>query len=295
MNYTVQELTSMIYVIGSCEENCFLASRVYAQRFPERRHPDSRSLENLRERFNRTGSVAYEKQTRTKTVLNEENALAISLAINPRNKFHPYHFQLHQELIENDFERRIIFCQWAQNQIAENEDFLNLYCLRMNAHSTEMVLLTGIIFIIMTPKIHMLWSLNVWGGIVHNFVIGPHIFEGRVTGQVFLNFLINDFPRLIHHLPDCIKNQIWIQLDGAPPHFSANVRQHLTENFPGQWIGRQGPTAWPPRSPDLTPMDYFLWGTVKSDVYSYAATTQEDMVYGAENTTIFSANNPCYV
>ncbi|KAJ8912836.1 hypothetical protein NQ315_012937 [Exocentrus adspersus] len=38
-----------------------------------------------------------------------------------------------------------------------------------------------------------------------------------------------------------------------------------------------GPTAWPPRSPDLTPMDYFLWGTVKSDVYSYAATTQEDM------------------
>ncbi|KAJ8909342.1 hypothetical protein NQ315_005970 [Exocentrus adspersus] len=258
MNYTVQELTSMIYVIGSCEENCFLASRVYAQKFPERRHPDSRSLENLRERFNRTGSVAYEKQTRTKTVLNEENALAISIAIveNPRisvrdisrdlgikkssvskcikqNKFHPYHFQLHQELIENDFERRIIFCQWAQNQIAENEDFLNLYCLRMNAHSTEMVLLTGIIFIIMTPKIHMLWS--------------------------------------------------------------ANVRQHLTENFPGQWIGRQGPTAWPPRSPDLTPMDYFLWGTVKSDVYSYAATTQEDMVYGAENTTIFSANNPCYV
>lgn len=39
-----------------------------------------------------------------------------------------------------------------------------------------------------------------------------------------------------------------------------------------------GPSAWPPRSPDLTPMDFFLWGTVKSDVYSFAATTQEDMV-----------------
>ncbi|KAJ8909742.1 hypothetical protein NQ315_014010, partial [Exocentrus adspersus] len=157
----------------------------------------------------------------------------------------------------------------------------------MNAHSTEMVLLTGIIFhyydtqnppVVEVNDYQHNWSLNVWGGIVHNFVIGPHIFEGRVTGQVFLNFLINDFPRLIHHLPDYIKNQMWLQLDGAPPHFSANFRQHLTENFPGQWVGRQGPTAWPTRSLDLTPMDYFLWGTVKSDVYSYAATTQEDMV-----------------
>uniref|UniRef100_A0AC34GEQ1 Uncharacterized protein n=1 Tax=Panagrolaimus sp. ES5 TaxID=591445 RepID=A0AC34GEQ1_9BILA len=25
--------------------------------------------------------------------------------------------------------------------------------------------------------------------------------------------------------------------------------------------------AWPPRSPDLTPMDYFVWGFVKSKVY----------------------------
>ncbi|KAJ8909541.1 hypothetical protein NQ315_013887, partial [Exocentrus adspersus] len=64
------------------------------------------------------------------------------------------------------------------------------------------------------------WTINVWGGIVHNYVIGPHIFEGSVTGEVFLNFLSNDLPRLIQHVPDFIKNCMWLQLDGAPAHFS---------------------------------------------------------------------------
>ena len=33
-------------------------------------------------------------------------------------------------------------------------------------------------------------------------------------------------------------------------------------------IGREGPTPWPPRSPDITPLDFFLWGYVKDTVFS---------------------------
>ena len=33
------------------------------------------------------------------------------------------------------------------------------------------------------------------------------------------------------------------------------------------WIGRDGPIPWPPRSPDITPLDFFLWGYVKDIVY----------------------------
>jgi hypothetical protein len=29
----------------------------------------------------------------------------------------------------------------------------------------------------------------------------------------------------------------------------------------------EGPTVWPPRSPDLTPLDFFAWGFVKDVVY----------------------------
>ena len=38
--------------------------------------------------------------------------------------------------------------------------------------------------------------------------------------------------------------------------------------FTNKWIGRDGPTPWPPRSPDITPIDFFLWGYVKDKVFS---------------------------
>jgi len=38
--------------------------------------------------------------------------------------------------------------------------------------------------------------------------------------------------------------------------------------FPNRWIGRDGPTPWPPRSPDITPLTSFLWGYVKDKVFS---------------------------
>ena len=59
---------------------------------------------------------------------------------------------------------------------------------------------------------------------------------------------------------------IIVQLDGAPPHWGLDVRAVLNAEFPGRWIGRGGPTPWPPRSPDLTPLDFFL-GFIKSQVF----------------------------
>ena len=42
----------------------------------------------------------------------------------------------------------------------------------------------------------------------------------------------------------------------------------LDAKFRNRWIGRNGPTPWPPRSPDITPLDFFLWGYVKDKVFS---------------------------
>jgi len=56
------------------------------------------------------------------------------------------------------------------------------------------------------------------------------------------------------------------QHDGAPPHYTRQEREFLNESFPNRWLGRGGPIAWPPRPPDLTPMDY-LWGHMKTLVY----------------------------
>jgi len=66
------------------------------------------------------------------------------------------------------------------------------------------------------------------------------------------------------------KFQPWIifQQDGAPPHWGSHVSRFLDAKFPNRWIGRDGPTPWPPRSPDITPHDFFLWGYVKDNVFS---------------------------
>ncbi|XP_076237366.1 uncharacterized protein LOC143181061 [Calliopsis andreniformis] len=57
------------------------------------------------------------------------------------------------------------------------------------------------------------------------------------------------------------------EMDGAPAHFGRSVREFLNNTYEDRWIGRLGPVAWPPRSPDLTPLDFFLWEYVKQKVY----------------------------
>ena len=62
------------------------------------------------------------------------------------------------------------------------------------------------------------------------------------------------------------------QQGGAPPLWHNQVRRFVNETFPQRWIGRTGPKhlalhSWPPRSPDMTPCHFFLWGYVKERVY----------------------------
>ena len=54
-----------------------------------------------------------------------------------------------------------------------------------------------------------------------------------------------------------IFDELFFQQDGAPPHYALRVRSYLNEVFPQRWFGRRGSIEWPPRSPDLTPMDFF--------------------------------------
>lgn len=42
-------------------------------------------------------------------------------------------------------------------------------------------------------------------------------------------------------------------------------------------LGRSGPIAWPPKSPHLTPLDYFLWGYLKDKVCRTSLETLQEM------------------
>ena len=55
------------------------------------------------------------------------------------------------------------------------------------------------------------------------------------------------------------------------------MRAFLDENLQGHWLGRRGTFEFPPRSPDLTPLDFYLWETLKDEVYRRKPATLGDL------------------
>ena len=76
-------------------------------------------------------------------------------------------------------------------------------------------------------------------------------------------------------MPLHVRVKLIYQHDGAPAHYRRNVRDFLNAHYPNRWIGRDGPIAWPPRSPDLNVLDFFVWGHIKNLI--------EDRRNGTEN------------
>ncbi|GFU54176.1 transposable element Tc3 transposase [Trichonephila clavipes] len=62
--------------------------------------------------------------------------------------------------------------------------------------------------------------------------------------------------------------ELWFQQDGATCHTARATIDLLKDTLGDRLISRFRPVNWPPRSCDLTPLDYFLWGYVKSLVYA---------------------------
>ena len=107
-------------------------------------------------------------------------------------------------------------------------------------------------------------KVTVWCGITSSAVVGPFFIRDTVNGERYLELLKS---KVFPVISTWNNSQLLFMQDGAPPHFARNVRDWLNENFSMRWIGRRGPVEWPPRSPDLTPMDFFLWGYIKDIVY----------------------------
>ena len=72
-------------------------------------------------------------------------------------------------------------------------------------------------------------------------------------------------------------NDMWFQQDGATSHRTRLTIDLLKGKFSERVISRNGPVEWPPRSCDLTPLDFFLWGHIKSLVYANKPATLDDL------------------
>ncbi|GFT88910.1 uncharacterized protein TNCV_907081 [Trichonephila clavipes] len=180
---------------------------------------------------------------------------------------------------QNDHQARRRFVEWAQNEIAVVPDFhtrilfsdeahfwLNGYVNKQNCR----------IWSEANPQVYVETPLHpekltVWCALWAGGIIGPYFFkndEGHnvtVNGDRYRAIITNFFiPELNNH----DVQELWFQQDGATCHTARATIDLLKDTFGDRLISRFGPVNWPSRSCDLTPLDYFLWGYVKSLVYA---------------------------
>ncbi|GFW59173.1 transposable element Tc3 transposase [Trichonephila clavipes] len=131
---------------------------------------------------------------------------------------------------QNDHQARRRFVEWAQNEIAVVPDFHKRILFSDEAHFW----LNGYV----NKQNCRIWS--------------------EANPQVYVETPLHP-EKLI---------ELWFQQDGATCHTARATIDLLKDTFGDRLISRSGPVNWPPRSCELTPLDYFLWGYVKSLVYA---------------------------
>jgi hypothetical protein len=206
------------------------------------------------------------------------------LRVLKEEKFHAYKLRTRQALSSEDKATRVRRCKDLLGHIERHITFLNSCMFSDEAHFH----LSGYV----NRQNYRYWSegepddfvsetvlhpqrITVWAAIGKDGVIGP-IFDPvgpkkTVTAESYLHMLKTEVVPAARRKG--IHGTMVFMQDGAPPHFSKQVRRYLNQQFSGRWIGRDGsaevptPMVSPPYSPDLTPCDFFLWGYIKERVY----------------------------
>jgi hypothetical protein len=104
------------------------------------------------------------------------------------------------------------------------------------------------------------FSISMWCGMIDDMLIGPVILDDHMTGHNYVDFLQNALQEQIEVVPLAtifsmtepllIIPDLWCSISMTLSLIGGSV-EAISIN-------------WPPRSPDLTPLDFCLWGWMKS-------------------------------
>ena len=130
-------------------------------------------------------------------------------------------------------------------------------------------------------------KVMVWVGLTENSdVLEPRFLNGNLDTREYLqitryNVVQRDFRNLGNSF-----NNIWWQQDGAPSYTNSATINYLRGSFPGKAISKWGDFPWPPRSPDLTVMNFFLWSHLKQKIWDVPQNQQPTDLNQFRNTII---------
>ena len=294
------------YILSN--KNAVRAADEYFRHYFDRRQPSLPQFKRLYDNLGEYGSFTRPRRKRGVNEAAQVNALAcvyqnpctstrqISSEAGPSqstvvktlhlHKFHPYKLNVSQTLHAGDEVLRMEYCTWFRNKCARDPQFQGKVlwtdetrftnCGIFNRHNEHMWAQENPHHV-EERRPQRKFGFNVWCGVLGSTILGPFIFENTLTGISYLNFLQNSFQDMLDDINLETRASMWFQHDGAPPHNQINVRNYLNQEYPNSWIGRNGPIAWPPRSPDLSVLDFFLWGMVKNKVYRRTYQTIDEL------------------
>ncbi|XP_031327482.1 uncharacterized protein LOC116158782 [Photinus pyralis] len=191
---------------------------------------------------------------------------------------HPYKISSVQQLHALDYDRRVQYCHWFNERLNDN----NL--LDLTFYSDEAwVHLSGYVnsqnyrtWAAENPHIFVETSLHpqkvgVWVAMSRRRIIGPIFFYETINGERYRAIL---HQAIEENLQDDELQHGFFQQDGATAHTANETLRYLQE-FYGDRIISTG--LWPPSSPDLTPLDYFLFGRIKNNIFKNRLHTLEEL------------------
>ena len=82
------------------------------------------------------------------------------------------------------------------------------------------------------------------------------------------------FKEFVDQLDDDELRNGYFQQDGATCHTSNESMTEIESFFDDRIISK---ALWPPRSPDLSPPDFFLWGALKGKAYANKPRTIQEL------------------
>ncbi|CAH1991457.1 unnamed protein product [Acanthoscelides obtectus] len=299
--FSHEEKCNMLECYLVCRKSSLRAREYYSELYPARIQPYERYFLRLYRKFRGNENIFAKTRAKKEFIISEATEIAVigyfeayrenSIAdilkdsnfsygtvqrILKKYKFIPYKYRPVQMLLAGDPERRLVFCHWYLSFCRQNvnnfryllwtdeSNFSNSGMFnRKNHHywSRENLLLVHP----RGPQVR--FSFNVWCGIIGSKIVGPFFYEGTLTGERYVEFMSEILTNFLDELDLISRHHLHLQQDGAPAHNSRGTYHFLSTTFNDQWIGTNGPIQWPPRSPDLNPLDYFLWGYLKNQIY----------------------------
>ena len=196
-------------------------------------------------------------------------------------KVHPYVLIRRQKLENADPPRRLAFCNWFLQTSNNDPNFLRnlivsdeaIFSLNSEVNTRNVIRYSE--YGHGHPEDHYVEfqqgndQVMVWMGLTGaGHVLGPNFIRGNLNTREYIRIIRyhvvqGDFRRL-----DINRENMWWQQDGAPAHTSNQALHYLRGRFPGKVISKRGDWPWPPRSPDLSVCDFFLWGYLKHQIWS---------------------------